>query len=85
MQSLQAYPERALGFGPSTTTLHGQPRSHVYELLPSIGELSAQRTWSGSKPFSLDGRPLLGPVPDRPGLFLAAGLAVEWIRTGPDS
>jgi len=34
-------------------------------------------SWACFMPFSMDGRPLYGPVDDRPGLFLALGLGPE--------
>lgn len=60
-------------------TNHG----HVAELLPFVADLPPTRTWAGSMPFSIDGRPLLGPVDDHPGLFLAAGLASSGFGRGP--
>lgn len=57
--------------------------AHVAELLPSVGELAVTRTWSGLMPFSLDGRPLLGPVPGLDGVFLAGGLASSGFGRGP--
>lgn len=56
---------------------------HVGELLPPIASLAPVRTWAGLMPFSLDGRPLIGPLPDRPGLHLAAGLASSGFGRGP--
>lgn len=57
--------------------------AHVGELLPMVGQLAPVRTWAGLMPFSLDGRPLLGPVPERDGLFLAGGLASSGFGRGP--
>lgn len=34
-------------------------------------------------PFSLDGRPLIGPIPGHQGLFLAGGLASGGFGRGP--
>lgn len=34
-------------------------------------------------PFSLDGHPLIGPVPGHDGLFLAGGLASSGFGRGP--
>lgn len=62
-----------------TAVNHG----HVAELLPVVKGLPASRTWSGLMPFSLDGRPLLGPIPEWPGLFLAGGLASSGFGRGP--
>ena len=57
--------------------------AHVGELLPAVRALPPDRTWSGLMPFSLDGRPLLGPVPGHDGLFLAGGLASSGFGRGP--
>ncbi len=56
---------------------------HVAELLPPVRTLPPARTWAGLMPFSIDGRPLIGPVPDNDGLFLAGGLASSGFGRGP--
>ncbi len=56
---------------------------HVVELVPLVGDLPVVRTWTGSMPFSLDGRPLVGPIPGQDGLFLAGGLASSGFGRGP--
>ncbi len=56
---------------------------HVAELVSAIGDLAIQRTWAGLMPFSVDGLPLVGPVPDLPGLYLAGGLASSGFGRGP--
>lgn len=56
---------------------------HVSELLPEVAGLSPVRTWAGLMPFSLDGRPLIGPVAGHEGLFLAGGLASSGFGRGP--
>lgn len=56
---------------------------HVAELLPQIHRLPPRRTWAGLMPFSLDGRPILGPVVGHDGLFLAGGLASSGFGRGP--
>ena len=61
----------------------GVNHRHVTELIPAVGSLPPVRTWSGAMPFSLDGRPLIGPIPDRRGLFLAGGLASSGFGRGP--
>ncbi|MGF1595457.1 MAG: NAD(P)/FAD-dependent oxidoreductase [Acidimicrobiales bacterium] len=58
-------------------------RAHVAELLPPVAGLATARTWCGSMPFSLDGHPLIGPVPGHDGLFLAGGLASSGFGRGP--
>jgi len=56
---------------------------HVGELLPQLQSLPPTRTWAGLMPFSLDGRPLIGPIPGHEGLFLAGGLASGGFGRGP--
>jgi len=56
---------------------------HVAELLPGVQNLPPARTWGGLMPFSLDGRPLIGPIPGHQGLFLAGGLASGGFGRGP--
>lgn len=61
------------------TVNHG----HAGELFPGFAGLAPSRTWSGIMPFSLDGRPLIGPVSGRDGLFVASGLASGGFGRGP--
>jgi sarcosine oxidase subunit beta len=56
---------------------------HVGELLPLVRDLHRARRWAGLMPFSLDGRPLLGPISGHEGLFLAGGLASSGFGRGP--
>lgn len=58
-------------------------RRHVAELLPRVADHPIARTWSGFMPFSLDGRPLIGPVAGVDGLFVAGGLASSGFGRGP--
>ncbi len=57
--------------------------AHTGELFPAFAGWTPSRTWSGMMPFSLDGRPLIGPVPGRDGLFVAGGLASGGFGRGP--
>jgi glycine/D-amino acid oxidase-like deaminating enzyme len=45
----------------------------AFEYLPGLRELQAIRTWTGFRPATPDGRPYLGAVPGRPGVWVAAG------------
>lgn len=56
---------------------------HVAELLPLVADQPVTRTWAGLMPFSLDGRPLIGPVDGLDGLFVAGGLASSGFGRGP--
>lgn len=42
-------------------------------LLPALGGARFERAWGGLRPATPTGAPILGPVPDREGLFVAAG------------
>jgi glycine oxidase len=60
-------------------------RGHVIELLPFLRELPVSRTWAGLMPFPLDGRPLIGRIPGRDGLWIVTGLASSGFGRGPMS
>ncbi|MEP7184502.1 MAG: FAD-binding oxidoreductase [Rhodanobacter sp.] len=45
----------------------------AFEFLPGLRQLQALRIWTGLRPVSVDGLPYLGRVPDRPGVWVAAG------------
>jgi glycine/D-amino acid oxidase-like deaminating enzyme len=45
----------------------------AYEYMPKLAGLSTARVWTGFRPASPDNLPLIGPWPDDPTLFLAAG------------
>jgi sarcosine oxidase subunit beta len=42
-------------------------------VVPEVARLAVLRTWSGVAPVTADQLPLLGAIPRRPGLFVAAG------------
>jgi glycine/D-amino acid oxidase-like deaminating enzyme len=56
---------------------------HTGEMFPGFAGWAPARTWSGLMPFSLDGRPLIGPVSGCDGLFIAGGLASSGFGRGP--
>lgn len=56
---------------------------HAAEVLPLLRELTIQRTWAGLMPFSLDGAPLIGAIPQRPHLYMVSGLASSGFGRGP--
>ena len=56
---------------------------HATEILPFLREHSISRTWSGLMPFSLDGRPIIGRVPQVEGLYIVSGLASSGFGRGP--
>src|SRR5262249_57182874 len=57
--------------------------AHAAEVLPLLSTLSTARTWAGLMPFSLDGAPLIGPIPQRRNLYIVSGLASSGFGRGP--
>ena len=58
-------------------------RRHAAEVLPFLAGLGVTRTWAGLMPFPLDGKPLIGRVPGRDGLWIVSGLASSGFGRGP--
>ncbi len=56
---------------------------HVVEILPFLGELPIKRSWSGLMPFSLDGKPIIGSIPQVDNLYVVSGLASSGFGRGP--
>ena len=56
---------------------------HVTEILPMLGRLSITRTWAGLMPFPLDGRPVIGRIPQLDNLYIVSGLASSGFGRGP--
>ena len=56
---------------------------HASEILPFLRGLSISRTWAGLMPFPLDGRPLIGRIPQKENLFIVGGLASSGFGRGP--
>jgi glycine oxidase len=55
----------------------------VAEVAPKLLEGSFERSWTGLRPGSADGLPLLGGCRSRPGLWLASGHFRDGILLGP--
>lgn len=56
---------------------------HAAEVLPLLHTLCIARTWAGLMPFSRDGAPLIGQVPQRRNLYMVSGLASSGFGRGP--
>ena len=56
---------------------------HTMEILPLLSGLSISRTWAGLMPFSLDGRPIIGKIPQIDDLYIVSGLASSGFGRGP--
>jgi glycine/D-amino acid oxidase-like deaminating enzyme len=53
--------------------------------VPSVADAPIRGTRACARPQSADGRPLVGRIPDVPGLFICAGHGAWGISTGPAS
>ena len=53
------------------------------EVLPFLAEHSISRAWAGLMPFSLDGRPIIGKIPQFDSLYIVSGLASSGFGRGP--
>jgi glycine/D-amino acid oxidase-like deaminating enzyme len=53
------------------------------EYVPGLADLAVLRSWTGFRPTTPDHRPLIGPMPGHPGLFLACGHEGLGITTAP--
>ena len=56
---------------------------HTTEILPFLGGLAISRAWAGLMPFSLDGRPIIGKIPQMENLYIVSGLASSGFGRGP--
>lgn len=52
-------------------------------IVPALGQARFERAWAGLRPVSVDGRPWIGPVSEREGLFVAAGHGRNGILLSP--
>jgi len=59
--------------------------AHAARFVPAVADAPIRGTRSCPRPQSLDGRPLIGAVPGRDGLFVCAGHGPWGISTGPAS
>ena len=46
----------------------------IHARMPSLGSVGIRTFFTGPESFTPDGRPCIGPVPELPGLFVAAGM-----------
>jgi len=58
---------------------------HAVRFVPALDRAVARKVRACARPLSFDGRPLIGAVPDVPGLFVCAGHGAWGISTGPAS
>ncbi len=59
--------------------------AHGRRFVPAIADASIGAVRVCARPVSVDGRPLIGPIPGRTGLYVVAGHGPWGISTGPGS
>lgn len=75
---------RAAGFGKNVDAAGVEVnRAHAAEALPFLSRIPIARTWAGLMPFSLDGDPLIGEIPQRDNLYIVGGLSSSGFGRGP--
>jgi len=52
-------------------------------IVPALEQVNVIRAFAGLRPYTLDGLPILGPVADVPGFFMAAGHEGDGIALSP--
>jgi glycine/D-amino acid oxidase-like deaminating enzyme len=57
--------------------------AHVLEFFPGFKDILVARTWAGIMPYTPDGKPIIGPVPELEGFYVATGLCGGGMGTGP--
>jgi len=58
-------------------------RGHATEILPFLATMPPARSWAGVMPFTLDGKPMIGRIPGRDGLWIVTGLSSSGFGRGP--
>ena len=56
---------------------------HARRILPALANVNIIRTFAGLRPYTPNGLPILGPLPDLPGLIMAAGHEGDGIALAP--
>ena len=56
---------------------------HARRILPALAGVNIIRTFAGLRPHTPDGLPILGPLPELPGLIMAAGHEGDGIALAP--
>jgi len=57
--------------------------AHAARLVPALADLRSLERWSGLRPISEDGKPILGPDPELAGLLYATGYGRDGILIAP--
>lgn len=56
---------------------------HATRIMPALEGIRVLRTMAGLRPYTPDSLPIIGPDPERPGLFVAAGHEGDGIALSP--
>ncbi|MFQ6027659.1 MAG: NAD(P)/FAD-dependent oxidoreductase [Dehalococcoidia bacterium] len=73
-----------LGYDPGTDATGVEVnRGHAIELFPDLASYPINRVWSGLMPFSFDGKPIIGAIPQVDNLFIVSGLCSSGFGRGP--
>lgn len=74
-------------FGDEAPDLRADMLSRMIEraltYVPDLAEIPVIRAWTGFRPITRDHRPLIGPMPSQPNVFLACGHEGLGITTAP--
>ena len=66
-----------------TETARLELLQRAIDVLPDLERAELVQQLAGSRPLSPDSKPIIGPVPGRPGVFLATGHTTKGIHLGP--
>ena len=58
-------------------------RGHAVEVMPFLKDIPISRTWAGTMPFSQDGPPIIGKIPQLDNLYIVSGMASSGFGRGP--
>jgi len=74
------------GFDCATTSEARESlRQAALGMMPSLADCPIERQWAGLRPATDDGLPLIGGVPDCPGLWVSAGHYRNGVAAAPSS
>jgi sarcosine oxidase, subunit beta len=68
--------------GPSDEAAAERAQARIARLLPGLAGRAVEAGWSGLRTFAPDRRPVLGPDPERAGLWWVAGLGGSGVACG---
>jgi glycine oxidase len=75
-----------VGFDKSTTPqAYDELHAAAVALIPALAQCPVEQHWAGLRPGSAQGIPLIGPHPQRRGLYVNAGHFRNGVVTGPAS